>query len=51
VAALSVSGKAARMQDFLCRHAERVESQAEKAAERMAAEPRRPFSWIYDRVA
>ncbi len=47
----SVSGKAARAQEFLCKHAERIESQAGKAAERLAAEPRVPFSWIHDRTA
>lgn len=51
VASLSLSGKAARMQEFLCRHAERVESQADEAAARLAAAPRVPFSWIHDRTA
>jgi acyl-[acyl-carrier-protein] desaturase len=51
VAALPVSGKAARVQEFLCRHAERIDAQAEKAADRLAAEPRVPFSWIHGRVA
>jgi acyl-[acyl-carrier-protein] desaturase len=51
VGARSVSGKAARSQEFLCKHAERVESQADRAAERLAAEPRYPFSWIHDRTA
>jgi len=46
-----LSGKAARAQDFLCRHADRVESQAEQVAERVAAEPRVRFSWIHDRPA
>jgi len=47
----SVSGKAARAQEFLCRHAERIDAQAEKAAGRLAGEPRVPFSWIHDRAA
>ena len=51
VGARSVTGKAARSQEFLCKHAERIESQAERAAERLAAEPRYPFSWIHDRTA
>jgi acyl-[acyl-carrier-protein] desaturase len=46
-----LSGKAARAQDFLCRHAEHVESQAERVAERIAAEPLVRFSWIHDRLA
>ncbi len=47
----AVTGKAARAQDFLCKHAERVESQAAAVAERIATEPRVPFSWIHDRCA
>jgi acyl-[acyl-carrier-protein] desaturase len=51
VAALPLSGRAARMQEFLCRHAEKVESQADQAADRLAAAPRAPFSWIHGRHA
>lgn len=51
IADRSVTGVAAKAQDFLCRHAERVESLAEPVAERVAAEPRVPFSWIHDRKA
>jgi acyl-[acyl-carrier-protein] desaturase len=51
IAGRSVSGKAARAQDFMCRHAEKVESTAEIVAERIAAEPRAKFSWIHDRTA
>ena len=47
----SVSGKAARAQEFLCKHAERVDAQADAVAERIAKEPRVPFSWIHDRKA
>src|SRR5688572_4430342 len=47
----SVSGKAARAQEFLCKHAERVDAQADAVAERIAKEPRVPFSWIHDRNA
>jgi acyl-[acyl-carrier-protein] desaturase len=47
----SVSERAARAQEFLCRHAERIDAQAEKAASRLAQEPRVPFSWIHDRAA
>jgi len=46
-----VTGKAARAQDFLCKHAERVDSQADAVAERIAKEPRVPFSWIHGRSA
>jgi len=51
IARRSVTGKAARAQEFLCRHAERVESQVEQMVARLAAEPRVPFSWIHDRLA
>ena len=46
----SLSGKAARAQDFLCSHAERIEATAEKSEQRLAAEPPVRFSWIYDRL-
>ena len=51
IAGRSVSGKAARAQEFLCRHAEKIESVAEGVAKRVAAEPLTPFSWIHDRTA
>ena len=51
IAKRSATGKAARAQEFLCKHAERVEAAAEKAAEKLAAAPKVPFSWIYDRLA
>jgi acyl-[acyl-carrier-protein] desaturase len=51
IAGRSVTGKAARAQDFLCRHAEKLDSYAEAVAERVAAEPRAKFSWIHDRTA
>jgi len=47
----SLSGKAARAQDFICKHAERVEQQAERAAQTFANGAARPFSWIHDRTA
>ena len=47
----SVSGKGARAQEFLCNHAERVDGQADAVGERIAKEPRVPFSWIHDRTA
>lgn len=51
IASLEVSGKAARSQEFLCKHADRVAAMADDVAERIAQEPRVPFSWIHDRVA
>ena len=51
IAGRSVSGKAARAQDFLCKHAEKVESMAEAVEARIAKESLVPFSWIHDRTA
>jgi len=51
IAGRSLSGKAARAQEFLCCHAERIEAQAEKAAQKLAEQPRREFSWICGRRA
>ena len=51
IAALSLSGAAAKAQDFLCRHAERIEAQAERANGKLATFPRVPFSWVHDRCA
>jgi acyl-[acyl-carrier-protein] desaturase len=49
IAGRSVSGKAARAQDYLCQHAERCRTIASQVAEVVArAEPVR-FSWIFDR--
>jgi acyl-[acyl-carrier-protein] desaturase len=47
----AASGKAARAQDYLCRHAETVRSKADQAME--AARTCKPvkFSWIFDRTA
>jgi acyl-[acyl-carrier-protein] desaturase len=49
VAGRSVSGKAARAQEFLCKHAERCRSAAAQAAETVAKAPAVGFSWIFDR--
>jgi acyl-[acyl-carrier-protein] desaturase len=49
IAQRSVSGKAARMQDFLCKHAEKCHSMGAQLAEKMAKEPPVAFSWIFDR--
>ena len=51
VADKQVTGPAARAQEFLCNHAERVDSLAEGMAERIEREPRVSFSWIHDRLA
>jgi len=47
----SLSGKAARSQEFICKHAERVQQQIEKASQDLAEGTARPFSWIHDRTA
>lgn len=51
IADYQVTGKAARVQDYLCKHAERIERHTDQVRERVEAEPRVPFSWIYDRKA
>jgi acyl-[acyl-carrier-protein] desaturase len=51
IATRSLTGKAARAQDFICKHAERVEAQAEQACKLLASTPRVRFSWIHDRCA
>jgi acyl-[acyl-carrier-protein] desaturase len=51
VATFSLTGAAARAQDFLCGYAERIETHAERMSDRLAEEPRVPFSWIHDRLA
>jgi acyl-[acyl-carrier-protein] desaturase len=49
VARRSVTGKAARSQDFLCKHAEKCRAVAAQTAETVAKAPAVAFSWIYDR--
>src|SRR4051794_39764156 len=49
VAHRSVTGKAARSQEFLCKHAEKCRSMAGQAAEAVAKAGPVGFSWIYDR--
>ncbi len=51
IANRQVVGEAARSQDFLCKHAERIESLAGEVTERVQQQPRVGFSWIYDRKA
>ena len=48
---LSLSGKAAKAQDFLCKQPERLVSLAERVAEDMKAHSATPFSWIHNRTA
>jgi acyl-[acyl-carrier-protein] desaturase len=46
----SVSGKAARAQDYLCAHAERCRNAAAYIAESATAKGAIKFSWIFDRA-
>ena len=49
IAHRAVSGKAARMQEYLCKHAEKCHAMSGQLAEKMAKEPPVVFSWIFDR--
>jgi len=49
VAGRAVSGKAARAQEYLCKHAERCHLLALQAADGMAGQTPVGFSWIFDR--
>jgi acyl-[acyl-carrier-protein] desaturase len=49
VADRSASCKAARAQEFLCKHAERCHAMAARVAEQAAKQPPVSFSWIFDR--
>ena len=49
VAGRSVSGKAARAQDFLCAHAEKCREMAPQVAEQAAKQPAVPFHWVFGR--
>jgi len=49
IAGLSVSGDAAKAQDYLCRQSERYLSHAEKIAAYQSAQEAVEFSWIYNR--
>lgn len=51
IAGRQANGKAARAQDFLCKHADRVEATADAIATRVEQTPPVPFAWIHDRVA
>lgn len=45
----SLSGKAAKAQDYLCRQPERYERLADEIASKFEAAPAARFSWIQDR--
>jgi acyl-[acyl-carrier-protein] desaturase len=47
IAGLSVTGKAARAQDYVCQQAERYERHADEIAEGMASRPSTGFAWIH----
>jgi acyl-[acyl-carrier-protein] desaturase len=49
IAERSVTGKAARAQEYLCRHSETCRSKAGQLAEAAAKQPPVRFSWIFDR--
>lgn len=49
IAHRAVSGKAARMQDYLCTLADRCEAMAPQAAEQALKQPPVPFSWVHGR--
>src|SRR3546814_3025788 len=49
VASRSLTGKAAKAQDFLCAQSERLSSLADMVAEDIAARPKAAFSWIHNR--
>ena len=51
VADRSVTGKAARAQEYLCKHAETCRSKAAQVAEAAAKQPPVRFSWVFDRCA
>lgn len=49
IAARSLTGQGARAQEYICRHAERVEAEAGAVCDRLAAVDPTPFSWIHGR--
>ncbi len=51
IASLQLCGKAAAAQEFLCAHADRLESLADEITARVAGLPPSRFAWIYDRTA
>jgi acyl-[acyl-carrier-protein] desaturase len=51
VGQLSVSGKAAKAQDYICQQPERFERFADEIGEQVASQPPAPFSWLHGRKA
>ena len=49
VAGRSVSGGAAKAQDYLCRQAERYAGIAERVGDRLGGQPEVSFAWIHGR--
>jgi acyl-[acyl-carrier-protein] desaturase len=50
VPTLALAGNAAAAQEWLCGHAEQVESNGERATAEAAKQPPAKFSWIHDRT-
>jgi len=50
IANQSVTGKAAAAQEFLCNHADRLESLADSMSADVSSRPPVKFSWIFDRA-
>ena len=51
VAHRSVTGKAAKAQEYICRHGELCRELAGRMAETIAKQPKVPFQWIHGREA
>jgi acyl-[acyl-carrier-protein] desaturase len=49
IASMSVTGMAAKAQEYLCRQAERYAAYAEEVGASLKTQPQVSFSWIYDR--
>ena len=50
IAGRSLSGKAAKAQEYICRQPERYETLAERIAEQAAEQPPTAFSWLQERA-
>ena len=51
IASRTVTGAAAKAQDFICRQSERYARMADTISARLATQPRVGFSWIHGRTA
>lgn len=51
IANLTVTGAAAKAQEYLCKQAERYILLADEVTEHLEKQPKYPFKWIYDRKA